>query len=454
MLTLQPCSCWRNTILGADAKVPLSDNSLATGINFDNAATTPPFISVMHQLNSFSPYYSSVHRGSGFKSALASELYESSRSVVLDFVKGDPSHDIVIFVKNTTEAINKLSYRLLRKGEKQVVLSTRMEHHSNDLPWRHKYLVDYVETDENGRLRLDDLENKLLKHKGSARLVTVTGASNVTGYINPIYEIAEIAHTYKAQIMVDAAQMAPHSPIVMHPPGSPRHIDYLAFSAHKMYAPFGTGVLIGPRETFLQGSPEYAGGGTIKSVTDDQVVWDDPPYKEEAGTPNLIGVISLKTAIETLSQIGMPLLCQYEKNLWDYAAKRLASISGVKMYCDADAIKPRIGIIPFNITGIHHTLVAGILSGEAGIAARTGCFCAQPYVRRLLKLTPAEILNFTKSRPSNRPGMVRISFGLYNDHHEIDIFLRTITGIMEYKDYYTQKYLHLQDRALPRKKLP
>ncbi|MHB9093842.1 MAG: aminotransferase class V-fold PLP-dependent enzyme [Eubacteriales bacterium] len=454
MISQQPYSNWRNTILGANAKVPLSDNSLVTAINFDNAATTPPFVNVMQKINSIAPYYSSVHRGSGYKSALSSELYELSRSVVLDFVKGNPDHDIVIFVKNTTEAINKLSYRLLGKDDKHVILSTRMEHHSNDLPWRHKYLVDYIEIDENGRLRLDDLENKLLKHKGSVRLVTVTGASNVTGYLNPIYEIAEMAHTYEAQILVDAAQMAPHTPIVMQPPGSPRHIDYLAFSGHKMYAPFGTGVLIGPRETFQQGIPEYAGGGTVKSVTSDYVIWDDPPYKEEAGTPNVIGVISLKTAIETLNHIGMPLLCQHENKLWDYTIKKFASIPGLKIYCDNDATKPRIGIIPFNISGINHTLVADILSGEAGIATRTGCFCAQPYVRMLLKLTPAEILNCTKDSLSTRPGMVRISFGLYNDYGEIDVLVRTVSRIVENKDYYAQKYLHLSDRALSHHKLP
>ena len=453
MVSLQPNSKWRNAVLGVDVKVPISDNRLAAAINFDNAATTPPFVKTLDEINCFAPYYSSIHRGSGYKSTLSSELYELSRSVVLDFVKGDPNHDIVIFVKNTTEAINKLSYRLLREEDsKKVILSTRMEHHSNDLPWRNKYHVEYVEIDENGRLSLNDLEKKLHEHKGSVRLVTITGASNVTGYVNPIYEIAEIAHAYKSQIMVDAAQLAPHAPIVMQPPGSPRHIDYLAFSAHKMYAPFGTGVLIGPRETFQYGIPEYVGGGTVKSVTPDNVIWDDPPHREEAGTPNVIGVITLKTAIETLNQIGMTPLCQHEKNLWDYTMKKLAGIPCLDIYCDTDATKPRIGIIPFNIKGIHHTLVAEILSGEAGISVRTGCFCAQPYVRRLLNLTPADT-KFTKVDHSTCPGMVRISFGFYNDYREIDVFVQTVTRIVEYRDDYLNKYMRLQNLDFPRHKL-
>lgn len=443
MVPSQSHSGWRDYIMGVDAKVPLSDNSLAVSINFDNAATTPPFVNVLRQVNSFAPYYASIHRGSGYKSELSSELYESSISVVLNFVQGDPDHDVVIFVNNTTQAINKLSYRLLRgDSKKAVILSTQMEHHSNDLPWRNKYHVEYVEVDENGRLRLDDLENKLQKNKGVVRLVTVTGASNVTGYINPIYEIAEMAHTYGTEIMVDAAQLAPHAPIIMQPPGSPWHIDYLAFSGHKMYAPFGAGVLIGPRKVFQYGPPEYAGGGTVKTVTSDSVIWDNPPYRDEAGTPNVIGALALKTAIETLSHIGMPLLSQHEKRLWYYTVKRLSAIPGLTIYSDTNADKPRIGIIPFNIAGMHHTLVAEILSGEAGIATRTGCFCAQPYVRKLLNLTPADIIKCIHDSPATRPGMVRVSFGLYNDYREIDLFVQTVTKIVEYKEFYRKKYLH------------
>lgn len=453
MVTLPPYSNWRNSVLGVNAKIPLTDNRLAVSINFDNAATTPPFVNVLYQVNRFAPYYSSIHRGFGYKSDLSSTLYESARQTVLNFIKGDPDHDVVLFVNNTTQAINKLSYRLLTTDSKHVILSTEMEHHSNDLPWRNKYQVEYIKVDENGRLSLDDLERKLHKHQGSVRLVTVTGASNVTGYLNPIHEIAKMAHAYGTEIMVDAAQLAPHAPIVMHPPGSPSHIDYLTFSGHKMYAPFGSGVLIGPKRAFQFGSPEYTGGGTVKAVTSNSVIWDNPPAKEEAGTPNVLGVVALKTAIETLTQIGMPLLSQYENHLWYYTVKKLSSLRGVKIYCDTDANKPRIGIIPFNIDGIHHTLVAEILSGEAGIATRTGCFCAHPYVQNLLNLTPAEITKF-KNNPSMRPGMVRLSFGLYNDYREVDAFIQAVAKIVENKDFYTKKYQHFQEANSLNPRLP
>jgi selenocysteine lyase/cysteine desulfurase len=180
-----------------------------------------------------------------------------------------------------------------------------MEHHSNDLPWRNKYNVDYIKVDDNGRLCLYDLEKKLLKYKKEVALVTVTGASNVTGYKNPIHDIAELVHKFDAKVMVDAAQLIGHSCLDMKPDNSSQHIDYLAFSAHKMYAPFGTGVLIGPEYDFVKGEPEYRGGGTIDIVTHDLIRWAEPPHKDEAGTPNIMGVVALSEAIRTLNSIGM-----------------------------------------------------------------------------------------------------------------------------------------------------
>ena len=434
-------SAFRNFVIGVDTQIPLRNGKWVTSINFDNAATTPPFIQTLHEIINFAPMYSSVHRSTGFKSELSTKLFETTRLIVSNFVQADPCYDNVIFVKNTTEAINKLSFRLLEPNEKSVVLSTNMEHHSNDLPWRNKYYVDYVEIDEDGRLRLDDLENKLIRFKGAVKLVTVTWASNVTGYINPIYEIAEIAHSHNAKILVDGAQIASHVPVDMKPRNSPQHIDYLAFSAHKMYAPFGTGVLIGPAETFKKGSPEYVGGGTVRTVTRNNVIWDDPPSKEEAGTPNVMGVVALQAAIKTLSMIGLHNIHKYEIGLWNYTVEKLKGIPGIRLYCDTNANKPRTGIIPFNIEGIHHSVVADILAREAGITVRNGCFCAQPYVCRLLKVTPMETETDLKDCRSSRPGMVRISFGLYNDCNEINVLIQTLAHIAEYKDCYIQRYI-------------
>ena len=432
-------SFFRSLIVGADTMIQLPNGSCVMPINFDNAATTPPFVNVMKEISMFAPMYSSIHRSTGYKSEVSTELYETSRLTVMNFVKADPNHDTVIFVKNTTEAINKLSYRICVDKKKHVVLSTEMEHHSNDLPWRNKYHTDYIAIDEAGRLCLDDLVKKLIYYQGAVKLVAVTGASNVTGYVNDIYKIAEIAHSYKAQILVDGAQLVPHAIVDMKPCNSPRHIDYLAFSGHKMYAPFGIGVLIGPTETFAKGAPEYAGGGTVKVVTRSEITWDDPPYKDEAGTPNVMGVVALQAAIKTFYTIDMEKICSYEHILCHYAIQKLRSIPGLILHCDTDLNKPRIGVIPFNLDGIHHALVADILTEEFGIAVRNGCFCAQPYVWKLLKVTAGEAESHIKSSCSC-PGMIRVSLGLYNNVNEIDSLIHALSQIVEYKDFYLKKY--------------
>jgi len=429
-------SNYRHLVIGADTKIPLLNGQYTTAINFDNAASTPPFVSVMEEINHFATMYSSIHRGTGYKSQLSSKVFEEARSIVLKFVNADPFRDTVIFVKNTTEAINKLSYRLWDGNKRSVILSTWMEHHSNDLPWRNKFQVDYVQTDSSGKLSLEDLESRLIKHKGNVKLVTVTGASNVTGYVNPIHKIAELAHRYHAKILVDGAQLVPHNSINMNPKNPLQCIDYLTFSAHKMYAPFGIGVLIGPQETFQKGISEFVGGGTAETVTHDWVVWEKPPHNEEAGTPNLMGVVALVAAIKTLSTLGMKNIDYYENQLTNYANSKLKLIPGITVYSHTAPGEPRIGVIPFNVKGIAHEQVATILSNQAGIAVRTGCFCTQPYIQRLLSISTKQMDLYKKRRDIPRPGIVRLSFGLYNDFSEIDIMMQLLERITKHPTSY------------------
>ncbi|HWQ71276.1 MAG TPA: aminotransferase class V-fold PLP-dependent enzyme [Desulfitobacteriaceae bacterium] len=431
---------YRNLVTGVDTLIPLANGNQVKAINFDNAATTPPFVSVMEEIVNFSQYYSSIHRGKGYKSRFTSDYYENARSIIADFVKADPANDMVIFVKNTTEAINKLSYRLLNKIGNGTVLTTAMEHHSNDLPWRNKYRIDFIEIDHSGRIDLTDLKNKLEKYQGAVKLVTITGASNVTGYVNPVHEIAEIVHNYKASILVDGAQIVPHGGFDMKPASSPQHIDYLVFSAHKMYAPFGIGVLIGPRETFEKGIPEYVGGGTVQMVTTDNIIWKKPPYKEEAGTPNVIGVAALVAAIKTIKQLGIKNIEHYETRLLNNTYQKLINIPGIELFTDIRSRERHVAIIPFNIKGLPHQIVADILSSETGISVRNGCFCAQPYVSRLLKISKQELASYLKYPKLPRPGMVRISFGLYNEMQEIEILIKALNKIIRNRNTYRQKY--------------
>jgi cysteine desulfurase / selenocysteine lyase len=431
---------FRNLVVGVDTKVPIKSGGYVTAINFDNAATTPPFQSVMNEINKFSPWYSSIHRGTGYKSLVSSHVYDNSRKQVLDFVNADGNYYTAIYVKNTTEAINKIAYRLCSKTKKCVILSTSMEHHSNDLPWRNKYIVDYISIDKSGRLDLNDLERKLIKYKGKVKLVTITGASNVTGFKNPIYKAAELAHKHNAQILVDGAQLIPHASFSMGDLKCNDHIDFLVFSAHKMYAPFGIGVLIAPKYILKDGPPELKGGGTVKFVTHDLVQWDDPPNKEEAGSPNIMGVVALVTSINTIKSIGMEKLEKHEEKLTEYALTRIKDISGIQLYGNTEDCKDRVSIIPFNIEGIPHSVVARALSDEAGIAVRSGCFCAHPYVQKLLNIPPKQIEAHFRDSALPKPGMIRLSFGLYNDFKEIDRFIKMLDWISNNKNYYIREY--------------
>lgn len=431
----------RDLIIGADQKVPLPNGKNVTAINFDNAATTPVLYSVLKEINHFAPWYSSVHRGGGYKSKVSSDIFEQGRAVVQSFVNSDKERDVVIFTKNTTESINALSFVLSQqKSQQRVILSTWMEHAANDLPWRNKFKVDYVEIDKFGRLSIKDLENKLIRYRGSVKLVSVTGASNVTGYMNPIHKIAALAHKHGAKILVDGAQLVPHTSIDMKNFDAIDHIDYLVFSAHKMYAPFGAGVLIGPKKDFVEGLPFIQGGGAIRIVTHERVKWDDPAGKDESGTPNAMGVVALTAAIKTLRSVGMDNIFKHEKSLYDYTIRHMTKIPGIKFYSDHSR-EDTIGVIPFNIEGIHHHLIPSILSDEAGISVRNGFFCTHPYCERLLGLKE-DMNKYFEDSKLEFPGMVRVSFGFYNNYKEIDIFIKVLRSISENKEYYINKYSH------------
>ncbi|MCB0109632.1 MAG: aminotransferase class V-fold PLP-dependent enzyme, partial [Caldilineaceae bacterium] len=256
--------------------LPLLNGQQAPYINLDNAASTTPLPAVWEAVQRFMPYYSSVHRGSGFKSRLSTAAYEESHEIIGAFVGADLATNSVIFGKNTTEAINHLAQRLpLTKN--QVVLTTMMEHHSNDLPWRARATVVHVGVTPEGRLDEEDFDRKLIEYADRIALVTVSGASNVTGFIQPIHRLAQKGHAVGAHILVDAAQLAPHRPIDMRPDDDPEHLDFVVLSAHKLYAPFGTGALIGPKQLFRQSPPAFRGGGTVEIVTMDEVYWSDVP---------------------------------------------------------------------------------------------------------------------------------------------------------------------------------
>lgn len=434
----------RNEIVGLDVRVPVLGGGERPYIFLDNAASTPSFLRVLRCLEAFMPWYSGVHRGTGFKSLLATEAFDAAHTMVGRFVGADPSYHTVIFVKNTTECVNKLANRMgFRPGD--VVVTTLLEHHSNDLPWRRHAAVAHAAMLSDGRLDLADLRRLLAVHAGRVKVVAVTGATNITGLCPPVREIARWAHEAGALIVVDAAQLAAHRTISMGDPDDPSHIDFLALSAHKMYAPYGTGALIGPKAFFEAGDPDAVGGGVVEVVTRDRAFWNHPPQKEEAGSPNVTGGIAMAEAAAVLQAVGLEAIEEHEAGLLAYAFDRLTRIPGIRLYGPTRDLSDKVGVITFNLEGFHHSLVAAILGVEGAIGVRDGCFCAHPYVKELLGMTTEQdqahetaVLSGDKSA---MPGMVRASVGCYNTWDDIDALVEMLHRIVsrEYRGTYVQE---------------
>jgi cysteine desulfurase/selenocysteine lyase len=424
----------REALVGIEQLVPLLDGRLVPYVNLDNAASTPAFRSVVDAVDEFLPFYSGVHRGTGYKSRVSTTAFERARDIVGEFVGADAERDVVVFTKNTTEAINRLT-RSLVADENAVVLTTMLEHHSNDLPWRGRFRTVHIGVRPDGTLDADDLDRRLAEHAGHIALLAVCGASNVTGIVQPVHELAEKVHAVGGRIVVDAAQLAPHRRIDMRPHDDPGHLDFVAMSGHKLYAPYGTGALVGARSAFGE-MPDHVGGGTVSTVTIDTIAWADLPDREEAGSPNVVGAVAMAVATRTLTDVGLDRVADHERRLTRYAIDRLAGVPGLSIHGPTDTTGPndKVGVIPFTIAGIDHGLVAAVLGYEHGVGVRSGCFCAHPYIARLLQVDHAESTAWVErvSRGDKRdvPGMVRISFGCYNDRSDVDRAVHAIERVV------------------------
>lgn len=383
------------TLVGADTEVPCADGRARRYVNLDNAASTAAMTEVWEAVAAFMPWSSSVHRGTGAKSQVATRAYEDARDDVRAFVGGRPG-DAVVLVRNTTEALNVLA-AALPPGTR--VVSTPVEHHSNLLPWR-RHDVELIPFPRSADDLLDSLERAL-----PADLVAVTGASNVTGEVWPLAEMAALAHRHGARLVVDAAQLAPHRPIDMAACG----IDFLAFSGHKLYAPFGAGALVGDLPA---GEPLIRGGGAVDLVTLDDVRWLDAPERYEAGSPNVVGAVALGAACRRLRALGMQRVAAHERTLAAALASALEHVPGLRTYTlwpDGD----RVGVVTFTLAGYRHPELAAILSAEHAIGVRHGCFCAHPLIAHLLGAPLVE-------PHGRRLGAVRASLGLGSTQHDLD----------------------------------
>ncbi len=395
-------------VIGDRTLVPVHGGRTRPYVNLDCAASTPPSVRVAAAVEEFLPWYSSIHRGAGAKSRYSSERYEQARDTMLRFVGADPATHAVLFPRNTTEAMNLLAFRLDLDRD-DVVVTTVAEHHSNLLPWRRHAQVRYVDVADDGTFTVEQVV-AVLDQQPAPRVLAITGASNVTGWLPPIAAIASAARARGVLVVVDAAQLAPHRPISMTEMG----IDVLALSGHKMHAPYGAGALVGPQAVFRTGEPMLVGGGAVTSVGLDEVLWAAGPDRDEAGSPNVIGVVALDAAVRELSQRGWAGTLRHERQLLDELDRQLAGVPGLVRYGPLGGAD-RLPVAAFNLEGVPHALVASRLSHEFGIGVRSGCFCAHPYLERLLGLDEEQTQQYRDQVRQGQhrllPGAVRASTG-------------------------------------------
>lgn len=376
-------------------------------VYFDNAATSQkPSVVIEAIRRYYSEYNANIHRGIHKLAEEATLAHEEAREKVAKFINANRTEEIV-FVRNATEAMNLVAYTWgqtnIGSGDKVVL--TIMEHHSNIVPWqllaqKKNAKIEFVKIDEKGFLKLDEMREAIDEN---TKLVCVTHASNVLGTINPVSEIAKLAHNKGALVLVDAAQSVPH----MRVNSREMDCDFMAVSGHKMLGPTGIGVLYG-KTRLLENMPPFLGGGEmIKEVHTSGATWKDLPYKYEAGTPNIAGAIGLGAAVDYLRKIGMENVQEHEKEITGYAISKMSQVKGLTIYGPRD-VEHRVGVVSFNLGDIHAHDLASIMD-EEGIAIRSGHHCAQPLM---------EFLNI--------PAASRASFYIYNTKEEVDIFINAL----------------------------
>ncbi len=380
-----------------------------TLVYFDNAATTQRPQQVIDALNAtYTTYYGNIHRAAHFLADKATAAYEETRDKVKNLINAE-SREQIIFTKGTTESINLAAFTFgetfINEGDEIIV--SEMEHHSNIVPWqlmtgRKGAKIVMLPIDDSGRLmveKLDELINQRTK------LIAIAHVSNVLGTINPIQQISKIAHAKGIRIFVDGAQAAPHLPIDVQA----LDVDFYALSAHKMYGPNGVGVLYGKKELLEQLPPYQGGGEMISEVKFSGTTYNDIPYKYEAGTPNISGVIAFGAAIDYLLNVGFENLAIWEHELLEYATSKLLAIRGLKIY---GTQAQKSGVISFNVEGVHF-FDLGTMLDKFGIAVRTGHHCADPLMDHF-----------------NIQGTVRASFAVYNTKEEIDQFVEALKKVI------------------------
>jgi len=393
--------------------VPTLHRTVVDYANFDHAASTPALESVKTAVDIALRTYSSVHRGNGYASRITSGWYEQARTQVHDFV-GARAEDLVIFTRGSTDSLNLLA-RSLPAGTTTFVFES--EHHAALLPWdpARTIRIPVPASEQDALILLEDALRQSAKTTTGPRLVVVTGASNVTGEVWPVESIVRIAKRYDARVVLDAAQLVPHRKVDI----AALDVDYVVFSGHKLYAPFGAGVLAGRADWLDQAAPYLRGGGATAKVTRSHTVWAQGAARHEAGSPNVIGAIAVAAACAALDSNRLTIE-EHEDALAHQLRAGLASIAGVSTYSIFGPEHDRVGVTCFTIDDLDSSLVSAVLSAEYGIGVRDGKFCAHLLVEALLEGPTGA------SAPETA---VRASIGLANTTEHVTRLLSAITTL-------------------------
>ncbi|GHG72147.1 aminotransferase class V-fold PLP-dependent enzyme [Streptomyces griseocarneus] len=418
-------------VLGRDVLVPLVTGGEVTYAALDYAASAPALQRVWDDVAAYAPYYGSVHRGAGYLSQLSTDLFEKSRADVAGFLGCRPD-DQVLFTRSTTDSLNLLA-AVLPPRTRVFVFET--EHHAALLPWERRPDVEvtYLDAPRTPGQAVDTLERALAARQpyGPA-LVCVTGASNVTGELWPVRELAAAAHAHGARIVLDAAQLAPHHPVDI----AELDVDWAAFSGHKLYAPFGAGVLAGRADWLQEAGPYLAGGGASRAVSRRadggvDVEWHRTAARHEAGSPNVIGAYALAAACTALTEAGFDRLVERERRLVAAVRDGLARVPGVRVLSLFGDDAPRVGVISFVVEGWNSSHFAAALSAEYGIGVRDGLFCAHPLVRTLLGGEPDAPGECGAPDEGQSLNAIRVSFGAGTPDEHIERFTGAVQELVE-----------------------
>jgi selenocysteine lyase/cysteine desulfurase len=427
--------CASLPVLGRDVTVPLVTGGEVTYAALDYAASAPALQRVWDDVAAYAPYYGSVHRGAGYLSQLSTDLFENARKTVAEFL-GCRAGDQVVFTRSTTDSLNLLAAAL--PADCQVFVF-ETEHHASLLPWRNAR-VTYLDAPSSPRQAVETLERALAGRAASIEgghgpaLVCVTGASNVTGELWPVRELAAAAHAHGARIVLDAAQLAPHHPVSVRD----LDVDWVAFSGHKLYAPFGSGVLAGRADWLREAEPYLAGGGASRKVTRRadggvDVEWHESAARHEAGSPNVIGAYAIASACKALTEAGFDALVAREQYLIEKVRAGLAEVPEVRILSLFGDDAPRVGVLSFVVDGWNSSHFAAALSAEYGIGVRDGLFCAHPLVRTLLGSDPQT--QGECGAPEAAPGekslnAIRVSFGAGTPDEHVERFVSAVKELV------------------------